>query len=105
MPHTPNIVISQLDCAVYMVLLRMVQNCLCTLDISGCRLYLYKCTLAFIANHKVHFQPRILVEIVELSSHFGENIRNQIFKDSALVAVEIALKNVLLVAVLQHTDK
>ena len=105
MPHAPNIVISQLDCAAYMVLFRMVQNRLCTLDIAGCRLYLYKRTLAFVTNHKVHFQPGILVEIVELSSHFGENIRDQILKDSSFVAIEIALKNVILGAVLQHTDK
>ena len=88
-----------------MVLLGMVQNRLCALDIPGCRLYLYKRTFAFVTNHKVHFQPGILVEIVELSPHFGENIRNQVLKDSALVAVEIALKNVVLGAVLQHTDK
>ena len=105
MPNAPNIVISQLDCAAYMVLLGMVQNRLCALDIPGCRLYLYKRTFAFVTNHKVHFQPGILVEIVELSPHFGENIRNQVFKDSTLVAVEIALKNVVLGAVLQHTDK
>ena len=83
----------------------MVQNRLCALDVAGCRLYLHERTLTLVANHKIHLQTGILVEIIELPSHLCENISNQVFKDSAFVAVEISLQDVILCAVLQHTHK
>ena len=45
------------------------------------------------------------MEIVEFSSHLTENIRNQIFKNRAFIAVKISLQDVVLCAILQHTDK
>ena len=88
-----------------MVFFRVIQNRLCAFDVAGCRLYFHKGTFPFVANDKVHLQAGVLVEVIELSSHLGKNIRDQVFEDSSFVAVKIALQNVILGAVFQHTDK
>ena len=45
------------------------------------------------------------MEIVELAPHLGEDIGDQVFKDSAFVAIEVALQDVKLRSVLQHADE
>ena len=88
-----------------MVFFRMIQNRFRTLDIAGRRLYLHERTLALVADHKIHLQAGIFVEVIELPSHLCKNICNQILKDSTFIAEKIALQNIILRAVLQHTDE
>ena len=45
------------------------------------------------------------MEVIELPSHLCKNICNQILKDSTFIAEKIALQNIILRAVLQHTDE
>lgn len=88
-----------------MILLRMPQNGFCAFGIAGVGLDFYRYTFSVITNQKIHLQPAVFMKVIELSAHFVKDIRNQIFKDSSFVSIEIALKNVILCAVFQHTDK
>ena len=98
------VVIAQFNGTVDMILLRMRQNCFCTLDVSACRLYFHKRAFTLIADHEIHFQAGVLMKVIYLAAHLGKNIGNQIFKDSTLVSVKISLKNIVLGTIFQHTD-
>lgn len=104
-PGFPDIIVSELDRMGYMIFFRVVEDRLCAFDISGAGLYLYKGAFPLITDHKIHLEAGILVEIVELAPHLGEDIGDQVFKDSAFVAIEVALQDVKLRSVLQHADE
>ena len=43
--------------------------------------------------------------IIELATHFGEEIRNKVFKDCTLVAIQVALQHIKLCTIFQHADQ
>ena len=90
-PVFSDIIVPELDRMGYMIFFRVVEDRLCAFDISGAGLYLYKGAFPLITDHKIHLEAGILVEIVELAPHLGEDIGDQVFKDSAFVAIEVAL--------------
>ena len=88
-----------------MILFRMLQYRFRAFDVAGTGFYFNQSAFSPIADHKIHFQTAVLVEIVEFSPHFSENVSNQVFKNCSLIAVEISPQDVILCAIFQHTDK
>ena len=59
-----DIVISQLDGVMHMIFFRMPQNGLGAFGIACCGFYLYQCVYSMMADHKIHLQTGILVEVI-----------------------------------------
>ena len=100
-----DVVPAELDCAFYVVLFRVREDCLGALCVARGRFYLNQRCAAFVSRYKIDFQAAIFVVIVKLPTHFRENVRHKVFKDSPLVTVQIALQNIVLRAVFEHSDK
>lgn len=104
-PVTTDIVVTQFNSLLHMILFRMPQDGFCAFGIAGIGLDFYRHTFSVIANHKIYLQTAVLMEVIKLSAHFCKDVCNQIFKDCSLVSIEIAPQDVILCAIFQHTDK
>ena len=63
---------------IHTVFSRVPKNVFCVLGIFGSGFHFQQCTFSLVADYKIHFQPGILIEIIELVALFTKDIGDQI---------------------------
>lgn len=63
-PVTTDIVVTQFNSLLHMILFRMPQDGFCAFGIAGIGLDFYRHTFSVIANHKIYLQTAVLMEVI-----------------------------------------
>ena len=88
-----------------MVFFRVVQDGFGAFGVAGSGFHFQQDTFSFIPHHKIDFHAGFFMIVVELPAHLGQDVRREVLKDRAFVAIQIALQYIELGAVLQHGDQ
>lgn len=78
----------------------ILQDGFCALDVARGGLDLDEGNLSLVAHQEIDLQPGLLVIVVQVPAHLGENVCDDVLKDGTLVTEKVSLQDIRLCALL-----